>query len=458
MKVVISGGSEIGLLFAKILAENHDLHVIETDPEAIKKLEQLDLQVINGNPTALSILQEARIEDAEAFIACAHSDEVNVISCLAVKQMSKARTFCFVNRSHYFETFAGELGEELIIDRIIWPEMLLGEYIAQIITVPGAIDVKIFESEDLKLLEFRLKAGNIAIGKQLKDLNIPTGALAVALFRDDNIIIPGGMTKLKEGDKIIFIGHEASMRKIENRFNPSPGQKKQSVVIVGGGNVGFILAKSLESCGNVKVRLIEASHSQCENLADRLSDKILILNADGTDPSFLRAQQVADCDCLVTLTGNDERNLFVSMHAKQLNAKKVITRAHNVDNIDFFEKLGVDVALSSQFIAVQSVNKQILEESVDVFTIFEKGKAEIREIIVPNHFPPTKLMDLKMPEGVIIAAIKRGGRTMVPCGQDKIKGKDLLRIFCASDRGEKLVNFLQEYTEAAEAAEEEADS
>jgi len=458
MKIVISGGTEIGLLFAKVLADKNDLHVIESDSESIKKLEQLDLQVVNGNPTALSVLQEARIEHADAFIACAHSDEVNVISCLAVKQMSKARTFCFVNRAHYFETFAGELGEELIIDRIIWPEMLLGEYIAQIITVPGAIDVKIFESEDLKLLEFRLKPGDTAIGKHLKDLNVPTGALAVALFREERVVIPGGMTKLADGDKIIFIGHEASMRKVEQRFNPAPGRKSQNVVIVGGGNVGFILAKTLEMSGNVKVRLIESSIKQCESLADRLSDKVLILNADGTDPSFLRAQQVANCDCLVTLTGNDERNLFVSMHAKQLNAKKVITRAHNVDNIDFFEKLGVDVALSSQFIAVQSVNRQILDESVDVFTIFEKGKAEIREVSVPAHFPPTKLMDLKLPEGVIIAAIRRGGRTMVPCGQDKVKGKDNLRVFCASDRGETLMNFLQEYTQAADKTEEEADS
>jgi trk system potassium uptake protein TrkA len=290
-----------------------------------------------------------------------------------------------------------------------------------------------------------------------KDLNIPTGALAVALFRNDSVIIPGGLTTLQEGDKIIFIGHEASMRKVEHRFNPVPGQHKQNVVIVGGGTVGFILAKTLEMSGNVKVRLIEHSHEQCESLAERLSDKVLILSADGTDSNFLRAQQVENCDCLIALTGNDERNLFVSMHAKQLNAKKVITRAHNVDNIEFFEKLGIDVALSSQFIAVQTVNRQVLDESVDVFAIFEKGKAEIREITVPPNFPPKKLMELKLPAGVIIAAIRRGGRTLVPCGQDKIKGKDRLRVFCASDRGETLGDFLQVYADASVKDEEEAD-
>ncbi|HOI90362.1 MAG TPA: Trk system potassium transporter TrkA [Candidatus Rifleibacterium sp.] len=453
MKVVISGGTEIGLLFAKTLASDHDVHVIESLPHALEQLEQLDLQVIVGNPTSLAVLQEARVPEADAFIGCAHSDEVNVISCLAAKQLGKAETFCFVNKAHYFETFAGELGEHLAIDRLIWPEMLLGEYIAQILAVPGAIDVKVFEHEDLKLLEFRLKTGNSAIGKKLKDLGIPRGALAVALFRDDQVIIPGGMTTLYRNDKIIFMGHEASMRKIENRFNPNPG-RNLSVVIIGGGNVGYILAKSLEAYSQFRIRIIEKSLPQCQLLAERLSEKVLILHADGTDIAFLRSQQVENCDCLVALTGNDERNFFVSMHAKMLNVKKVITRAHSTENIEFFEKLGIDVALSSQFNAVQSVCRQMSDDSIDVFTIFEKGKAEIREIVVPHHFPPTRLMDLRLPEGVIIAAIRRGGHTLVPGGEDKLKEKDQLRVFCAKDQGEALSEFLLQTARDAAAAKE----
>lgn len=455
MKIVISGGTEIGLLFAKSLAGHHDLHVIEANSHLISQLEQFDVQVVDGNPTSLSALQAARAAEADVFIACAHSDEVNVISCLAVKHMGKAQTFCFVNKAHYFETFAGELGEHLVIDRLIWPEMLLGEYIAQIIAVPGAIDVKVFAREDLKLLEFRLKSGDPSIGKTLKDLHIPRGALAVALFRGDQVIIPGGLTTLYKNDKIIFMGHEASMRKIESRFNPNPG-KHLNVVIVGGGNVGYILAKSLEGYHNANIRLIEKSPQQSSILAERLSDRVLVLNADGADSSFLKSQQVENCDCLVAVTGNDERNLLVAMHAKQLNVKKVITRAHSADNIDFFEKLGIDVALSSQFNSVQSVVRQISEDSIDVFTIFEKGKAEIREIAVPANFPPSKLMDLKMPEGVIIAAIRRGGHTLVPCGEDKIKGKDQLRVFCASDSGGTLSDYLlQVIRDSADAEENE---
>ncbi len=454
MKIVISGGTEIGLLFARTLAADHDVHVIESLPQAVEQLEQLDLQVVNGNPTSLAVLQEAHVAEADAFIGCAHSDEVNVISCLAAKQLGKAETFCFVNKAHYFETFAGELGEHLVIDRLIWPEMLLGEYVAQILAVPGAIDVKVFEHEDLKLLEFRLKTGNSAIGKKLKDLNVPRGALAVALFRDDQVIIPGGMTTLYRNDKIIFMGHEASMRKIESRFNPHPG-KNLNVVIVGGGNVGYILAKTLEAYSQFKIKIIEKSLPQCQLLTERLSDRVLIMHADGSDAAFLRSQQVENCDCLVAVTGNDERNFFVAMHAKMMNARKVITRAHSTDNIDFFEKLGIDVALSSQFNAVQSVCRQISEDSIDVFTIFEKGKAEIREIVVPADFPPKRLMDLRLPEGVIIAAIRRGGHTIVPGGEDKIKEKDHLRVFCAKDQGETLASFLLQTARDAAAEETE---
>lgn len=453
MKITISGAGELGQLFARSLSKDNDLHIIETNPAQIEAMEKLDVQIVKGNPTSLSVLQEAQVPKADVFIACAYSDEVNIISCLAAKQISKAKTFCFVNKAHYFETFAGELGEHLAIDKIIWPEMLLAHYIAQIIAVPGAIDVKVFDREDLKLLEFRLKPGDSNIGKKLKDLNIPHGALVVALFRNDQVIIPGGMTTLYKNDKIIFIGHEASMRKIENRFNPSPG-KALDIVIVGGGNVGFNLAKALESYGNIHVRVIESSERQCDVLAESLSDRVLVLHENGADAGFLETQQVENCDCLVAITGSDERNLFVSMHAKRLNVKKVITRAHDVQNIDFFEGLGIDVALSSQFNSVQSVIRQISDDSIDVFTIFEKGKAEIREIVVPGDFPPTKLKDLRLPDGVIIAAIRRGGRTIVPCGEDKIKGEDQLRVFCASDQGESLLEYLTRFIRDKKTEEE----
>lgn len=443
MKIVISGATEIGLQFAKTLTATNDVIIIESEPKALKQLEKFDLQIITGNPTSLTSLQSAEVEQANAFIACTASDEVNVISCLAVKQISKAETFCFVNKDHYFETFAGELGEKLAIDKIIWPEKLLGEYIAKIIAVPGAIDVKVFEHEDLKQLEYKLKPGSFAIGKKLMDLKIPRGVLAVAIFRGEDVIIPSGQTILFKEDKIIFMGHERPMREIESRFNPTP-DKILNVIIIGGGNVGYILAKSLEEYRHIRVKIVEKNMARCRFLTENLSEDILVLNADGSSTSFLKEQQLDMCDCMVAVTGADERNLMVSMQAKLLNAKKIITRAHSIENSEFFDKLGIDVTVSSQFNAVLNVSKLISEDSVDVFTTIEKGKAEIIEVIVPEKFPPTMLMDLKLPDGVVIAAVRRGHHTIVPCGVDKIQEGDTLRVFLTSGTSVTITDFLND--------------
>lgn len=459
MKIVISGATEIGLQFIKTLYQKNDVVVIEDGQKNLKQIEKFDVQTVNGNPTSLSVLQSANVDSTDVFIACTASDEVNVISCLAVKQLGNAQTFCFVNKDHYFETFAGELGEKLVIDKLIWPEKLLGEYIAQIIAIPGAIDVKVFEHEDLKMLEFRLKSGSFGIGKKLMDLGIPRGVLAVALVRGEEVIIPRGQTIFFKDDKIIFMGHERPMQEIESRFNPKP-KGIMNVLIIGGGTVGYIVAKTLEPYSNIRVRIVEKNLAQCRFLTENLSERILVLNADGSSEEFLKTQQLDQCDCVVALTGYEEKNLMVSLKAKLLKAKKVITRAYSSENVEFFDKAGIDVAVSAQLNSVLNVSRLISDDSIDVLTIFEKGKAEIKEVVVPDNFPPTMLKDLRPPEGVVFAAFKRGLSTVVPCGIDKIMAGDLLRVFLSSDNEEaKDLNqfFLDVVRKNAEAEEEKQD-
>lgn len=446
MKIVISGGGEIGLMFIRAMVVEHDIYVIEFDTQKIEQLEPLDVQVINGNPTSLKSLKEAEVETADVFIASMPSDEVNILSCLAVKQISKAKTYCFVNKSNYFETFAGELGEHLVIDRIIWPEKLLGQHIANIIRVPGAIDVKVFERENLKVFECKLKENDKYVGQKFVNIKIPGGALAVAIFRNEEVVIPSGQTQLEVGDKIVFLGHEKSIKSIEGLFNPLSKQKF-NIVIVGGGNIGSTLIESLTPYGNIGIKLVEKSYNVCQKLSERFGERVLVLHTDGTDSQTLKSIQIDQFDCLVALTGSDERNLFVALHAKKMNVRKVITRVYSKENIDFFESLGIDVALSARHSAIQEVMRQLNESFAPVFTIIEKGKAVIKEIKVSENFKPMRIMDLKMPPRTIIAAIKRGGRTIVPGGADKIKPDDCLRVFQTPESEGKLEEFLNSLIE-----------
>lgn len=440
MKIVLSGGGEISFLLIRELSRQHDLFVIEPDPDRCERLGEFDVQVVQGPATNLDILRQAQVPEADFFLACAHSDEVNIISCLAARQMGKARTVCFVNKEHYFDTFQGELGTNLAIDRLIWPEKLLAEDIARIVTVPGAVDVEVVEKDMLKLIEFKLGENHPDVGKFLRDLNLPKNTLMVALVRDKEVFIPSGATQLSAWDKAVFFGTEAGMRRLVNRYDP-PRRGKQEVVIVGGGNAGMLLAEILEDMDSVEVRLIEQASDRAQLLANRLH-RTMVLNADGTNLEFLATQQIPDCDCLIALTTNDERNLLIALAARQLEARKIITRVANPRNMPLFERVGVDVALSSRLAAVRSVVLMINTQGMSVLNVIEEGKAEVLEIEVPEHFKACHLRDLKLPEGVIIGAIRRQAALIVPHGEDKVKPRDFLRVFCTAGRGPELRQIL----------------
>lgn len=447
MRIVLSGGGEISFLLARELCTQHDLFVIEPDSMLCERFQELDVQVIRGVATNLDILQQAEVSKADFFIGCAHSDEVNVISCLAAKQLGKARTICFVNKEHYFETFKGGLGANLSIDCILWPEKLLAEDIARIITVPGAVDVEVVEKDMLKLIEFKLGENHPDVGKPLRDLDLPKGTLMVALVRENEVKIPSGSTTLAAWDKVVFFGTETGMRQLVSRYDP-PRRGKQEVIIVGGGNVGMLLAENLESMDDVEVRLIEISHDRAQHLAARLPST-MVLNADATDLDFLSTQQMHECDCLIALATSDERNLLLSLMARQLKARKIITRVASPRNHPLFERVGVDVALTSRLAAIRIIVLMINSQGMNVLNVIEGGKAEVLEMQVPADFTTCLLKEMKLPEGVIIGAIRRGAHVVVPHGDDEVRAGDFLRAFCKAGHDSGLRRMLSAAPELA---------
>jgi trk system potassium uptake protein TrkA len=436
MKIVIAGGGEIGFLFARVLSKEHDLNIIESDPQFLEKFDEFDVQVIHGSPTNLTTLKEAQVDQADVLVACAHSDEVNIICCLAANQMSQARTFCFVNKEHYFSTFNGELGTKLKIDRLLWPEKLMAEDIARVISVPEAIDVEIIEHGLVKLLEFRLRKDHFCAGKLLKDLDLSKGTLAIAVFRKDELFIPGGNTQLLEGDKVMFIGFDSAMRKLEKRFSSKRSSQRHTITIIGGGNVGMLLAQNLEQLGQFDVQMFERSLERSQTLAQRFTAQTMVFHEDGSNIEVLKTHQIQNTGCLVTLTENDEKNLLISIMARHLGIPKIMTRVAKMQNIPLFEAAVPEIMIISKNQAILNVIREITSVGVAVESILEQGKAEILKITVPVGFPPQKVMEIRLPAGVIIATIQRHADILVPGGADLIKPGDVLRVFCAAGKAE----------------------
>lgn len=442
MKIVIFGANEVGCLLATQLFEDHDIIVIDKEENRTDDFKKLDIEFIFGNASNIEILEKINIKDADVFIACTSMDEANIVACLTVKRMSDAKTACFVSKEEYIESLGllkgSEYHSEMLIDCVLWPEALLTQEIFRIITVPDAIDVENFAQGKARLLEYRIKNDSNLLGKQIKDCDFPEETLVVGITRNNELFIPSGLTTFEEGDKVIFMGAATSLD-ILAREMFSESEKIKSVGIIGGGNVGLMLAKDLERA-NIRTKIIEKNYKRCEFLTENLK-KTLILNGDGTDLELLQQEEFNEFDVLVCVTNNDEKNLLCSLLAKQLGVKKVITRVSKAINIGLFEKVGIDVAMSPKEAAIDEINNVLIETDIDILATVEQGQGEVIDIYIPENYKDTKVMDLRLPQKAIIGIIRRGSKVIIPKGDTLVRAKDSLIVFTMAEHSSAVKDY-----------------
>ncbi len=444
MKIIIFGATELGCLIATNFFEDHDITIIDKEENFSNNINKLDISFISGNASNINILEKAEIHDADLFLACSDFDEVNIVSCLTAKRISGIKTICFVSKEEYKSSLGlskdGDYPCDIYIDEIIWPEELLTQDIFRIITVSEAIDVENFANDKARLLEYRIKENSILVDKRIRDCDFPKDTLIVGITRDGIVSIPTGNTVLESNDKVIFMGSSKSLDKLAGRFFHEKGVTK-TITIIGGGNVGKMLAENLEDA-RLKVKIIEKNYARCEKISEDLSNT-LIINGDGTDLSLLNEEEIFDSDVVVSVTNNDEKNLLCSLLAKQLGVKRVIARVTKNANMSLFEKVGIDIAVSTKNAALNEVKNNISETNVDIVATVEQGQGEILELKTPESFEDIMIKDLRLPAKAIISIIQRRNKVIIPKGDTFIKRNDNLTIFTTSENSPIIKEFFK---------------
>lgn len=442
MRIIIAGGGEIGYQLASRLTRDHDVVVVVQEAEALNRFERLDLQAMDGNPTHPDTLRRLGLSAGDTFIACSESDEANIIACLGAKRLGGPRTFCFVTKEEYYRSLCGDegTGSLIDIDQVIWPQQMLAEEIARVVLVPRAIDVEFFAGGRVLLLEYRLRENSPLVGRPLSQLKLPTGVLAVAVSDGERLAIPSGQTVFRGGQKVVFMGEDRALLKLQHGFIPDADQKIRDVTVIGGGTVGLTLAKLLLQREKLNLKIIEISSRRCERLAAELPSA-LILNGDGTDLELFEAEQLHRSDVLVSVTTNDEKNLLATLLAKQLQVPKIITRVDRPGNLRLFESVGIDVPLNMRFTAVETVLNSLRRTDVQLRATVEHGKADVLELVVPDSFAETSLKEMPTIEGAIIGAIVRRQEVIVPHGEDVVRPGDRLFVFSMDEAADKVRNY-----------------
>lgn len=445
MKIVIYGANELACLIATKLFEDHDIIIIDDNPNNNSdNFEKLDLDYIQGSGSNINVLESIDIKSADIFIACTDNDEANIVACLTVTNMAKLKTVCFVSKRENVDSLSlvrgSQYQKELMIDYVLWPEELMTQEIFRIITVPNAIDVENFANGKARLLEYRVVEGTKFLNKKIKDCSFPEETLIVGITRDDKLFIPNGDTEILLNDKVIFMGSSYSLDILANKFFQEKTDVKQ-VTIIGGGNVGLMLAQNLEKV-NVKIKIIEFDYKRCVELTENLKNT-LVINGDGANFELLEEERVGESDVVISVTNNDEKNLLCSLLAKQLGVKKVITRVSKNANATLFEKVGIDVAISENGAAIEDIENHLIKTDIEILATVERGQGKVLEIMVPFNFKSDALMNLKFPCKAIIAIIQRRNRIIIPRGTTQVMPFDNLIIFTTKENSDIIKEYFK---------------
>lgn len=445
MKIIIYGANEITSAVAGELFEDYDVVVIDPDQKKLDALSRLDIGLMCADAISIKILKDAEVDKAAAFIALSDNDEQNIIACLMARQVTNAQTICFVQKKESMESLNSMKDEYKssyvqCIDSIIWPQKLLAQEIFKIITVPDAVDVENFAQGRARLLEYRIKEDSELLNKQLKDCYFNSEVLAVGIVRNEELFIPNGQSTFFLNDKVILMGTPIGLDIAASELFECNGCVKK-IAIIGGGSVGFELAKQLERM-TLNLKMIESDIQRSECLSLNLQ-KALVLNASGTSLELLEEEEIGKCDVVVAITNNDEKNLLCSLLAKQLGAKKVITRVTQKSTASLFERVGVDVAISQSEACVNEIKNRVIDSRAGVVATVERGQGEILEITLKPDFEAKKLMDIKMPAPSVIAIVRRGSKVIIPKGTSTIEPNDKLLIFTKTDDVVKIKEYFE---------------
>lgn len=431
MKAMIVGAGKLGYKLAEsMVREGIDVTVIDNNPRVIDVVnEHLNVLTVLANGIEISILEELNIETYDLLVASTEHDETNTLICSLSKQLGCNKTIARVRNPEYMEPL-DFIKDKLGVDHIINPDLSTARLIEKYLLKNYSFYSGEFVKGKVQMIDFNVENMIEFVGKKIMELKGFEELLITAISRFGVIIIPDGSTIIEANDIIHVIGKSIDIRNLNNRFSRDINQKDiQKVMILGGSNIGFYLARSLAK-SNISVTIIERDKIRCEELCENLND-VLIIHGDGTDINLLEEERISEMDAFVGVTGYDEENLLMGFIAKQSGVSKVISKISKNNYSKIIDRLEVDVALNPIYIAASNILKLVRGGKIVSVSLLIGGNGEVTEIIIEKDLPiiGKTLKELDLPKGLIIGALVRDGEVYIPNGDTHIEADDRIVVF-----------------------------
>ena len=446
MNIIICGAGRVGFTIAKILSEQgHSITVIDQSSEDIQKIDDtLDVKAIVGKATYPSILERANAFEADMIIAVTRNDEINMLICqIAFSIFNVQKKIARIRSQDYLNPKFTKIynKKNLPIDVIISPEIEIAKSLQRKLEAPGALDNVPFANNKIRLLEILINKTCPLINIKLNELtnkfpNLDANIMGV--IRNDNFIILRKNDVMQKNDKAYVIINASQMQETLNAFGHNE-KISNKILIIGGGNIGFNLAKSLEETfDSARVKIIEKDKERAEFIASELNNTIII-NGNGLDEEVLLEANLNEVETVLALTNDDEDNLMVSVLVEKftkdkndLNNKRTMALINKPNYSLLQSSLKIDDLIDPRMNTVSSILKHVHKGSIENAYSILNGEYEIieAEIIETSELINKELKNSNLPDEIKIGAILRGKDVVIPRSNFIFKKEDIV-VFLA---------------------------
>lgn len=436
MRIIVVGAGQVGSSIATNLSEDHDVVVIDLDEQRVEELTYSEnVLAMEGDGTASSSLREAGIDEADMLIASTDDDETNLVTCGTADTLGDAFTIARVRSDHFLETW-NNANRAFGVDFMVSTNLLAANDIVRVVGLPAAVDVDPFAGGLVQMAEFEIGDDSDLTGLTVAEADRFEAITFAGLVRNGEVQIPGGETRIEAGDRAIVIGRPESVKAFADTIVPADASgEPDDIVIVGGSDIGFHTAKQLGERG-LKPRLIERDSERARELAEGLPETV-VMEHDATDIDFLLGEHIERADTIVATADSDEKNLLVSLLAKNIGVKRAVAIVEDGEYTDLFEAVGIDAAVNPREATAEEIVRFTQEGQIENLSLIEGRQAEVIEIEVDEGSVlvgrPIRESIAELPTAAVIGAITRAHEFIAPRGDTVIEPGDHVVLFVATE-------------------------
>ena len=444
MNIIICGAGRVGFTIAKQLTEqNHSITIIDQSSEDIQKInDSLDVKAIVGKATMPSVLEKAHNDETDMIIAVTKNDEINMLICQIAYSLFKIpKKIARIRSQDYLNPKFAKIynKENLPIDVIISPELEIAKSIQRKLEAPGALDNVPFADNKIRLLEILIDEKCPIVNIQLNELTkkFPKlNANILGVVRNEKFIFLKKNDVMKKEDKVYVTINSSQMKETLSAFGHNE-KISNKILIIGGGNIGFNLAKNIEqSFDEARIKIIEKDKSRAEFIANELNNT-LVINGNGLDEDILTEVNLEEVETVIALTNDDEDNLMVSVLVEKFSKDKRTMALINKPNYSLLQtSLKIDDMIDPRMTTVSSILKHVHKGTIETAYTILNGEYEVieAEIIETSELINKELKNSNLPNDIRIGAILRKDEIIIPRSSFVFQKEDTVVLLAKRDQ------------------------